>query len=449
MGSRVIFTSVIVVVAFVSLFVLVSFYFDFREERFKSLERETVSKIQILQQAVHKLHRNVFCPFLLDSPIILVTSTSPSIINSGNGKLFKSSTDIPLWIFHDSSQEKNEVTIDISQISARNVCLTDIFEVQPLLIELIRVNGTLDKFYDYAGDMEPCDQPLRVKSGKLLVRKIAAIEYALSQLRKNQIIVWSDTDVLIQNDFDDTFFRYVSAFDISLIPFTVNPRWGVKPMKDFEKLEDPYWRIESGLVALKVGYYSKEIMSKVIKMYDGGLLRKVKECFKKNKNKRPDICEEIWFQRNVYLDDIFVFSMVLHEYKTEAKIGWFHHCQPLIETHTLCAHSCRYPFPHVAPNQTQYTSPFPIDYYACHKIGSGAYSSKFRESKTTAVVPELAFSRHQRFNDTLEFRFKGASAARLHDYYWTVEDLERRQRAGLWPNNWPIQHLPRFEMDLI
>ena len=58
----------------------------------------------------------------------------------------------------------------------------DLFEAEPWLWSALEAGGTLDAYYGYAGDMEPCDQPLRIKSGKLLVRKLAAMRNAVTAL---------------------------------------------------------------------------------------------------------------------------------------------------------------------------------------------------------------------------------------------------------------------------
>lgn len=42
---------------------------------------------------------------------------------------------------------------------------------------------------------------------------------------------------------------------------------------------------------------------------------------------------------------------------------------------------------------------------------------------------ELKFSEQQKFNDTLEFRFLGATEERLQDEYWRESVLERRKQV--------------------
>ena len=70
------------------------------------------------------------------------------------------------------------------------LCMTDIFEAEPWLLPVVQTGGPIDDFYRYAGHMEPCDQPLRIKSGKILVRKMAAIHHALRVAKPDATILW-------------------------------------------------------------------------------------------------------------------------------------------------------------------------------------------------------------------------------------------------------------------
>ena len=74
----------------------------------------------------------------------------------------------PLWVFHENSWDVKHGRTGVDFRNKPEVaCSTDVFDAQPWLWKAIEHDGTLDEFYQYAGDMEPCDQPLRIKSGKV------------------------------------------------------------------------------------------------------------------------------------------------------------------------------------------------------------------------------------------------------------------------------------------
>ena len=152
------------------------------------------------------------------------------------------------------------------------------------------------------------------------------------------------------------------------------------------------------------------------------------------------LCNSTWFQRNVYFDDIFIFSLVLHEHKRTTRQGWFS-----VGTGPQCMGAApiarashRYPFPHVCPSQTLYTSSFDLEVYFQHRIGNGAYSKIFRGGGLAGVDSELLFQPAEYFNDTLEFRFPGSTPENLDDVIWDIPTLLKRRAAGLWPADQPL-----------
>ena len=384
------------------------------------------------------------------APVVLITSTSNRITKGAKRTIFQHHLSTPIWIFSDNSWDmahgRGKLNPTNLPFRKEKRCITDIFQVQPFLTPLLSEGGAIDEFYQWAGDMEPCDQPLRIKSGKLLVRKLAAMEFATRAAKDRQIILWLDTDTSVLRRFNLDFVKFVRSHDISFIPFTNNEHWGDTPVPNFEHIEDPLWRIESGVVAVNAGAISRAILGEVISMYQGELLKMARQCIEPiDVSSRPGICKEIWFMRNIYLDDIFVFSMVLHKNKYIANLGWF----------ITGGGACKYPFLHIRRGAENYTSPFSLDRYVCHYIGHGAYSKNFREEITSGKVPsakkfddELVFKQSERFNDTVEFRFPGATPELLHDSYWPLESLQLRQYHHLWPENWPLQHLPTFPFHL-
>jgi hypothetical protein len=216
-----------------------------------------------------------------------------------------------LWLFHENSWEVAHERVGITPMQIAQIgfvsCATDVFAAEPWLWSVQAKGGALDQFYAYAGDMEPCDQPLRVKSGKLLVRKLAAMRHAVSAVQPATVVIWIDTDVVPMRKPDAAFLSFVRQHDISLTPFTTNMQWGVRPRVDFETLDSPLWRIESGVVALVNGAGARRILDETTDMYRGALLQLVQSCVESCGVSHP-ICTEPWFQRNAYLDDICQFT---------------------------------------------------------------------------------------------------------------------------------------------
>jgi hypothetical protein len=256
-----------------------------------------------------------------------------------------------------------------------------------------------------------------------------------------------DTDVVFRRPLDQQFYDFANKYDISYIPFTTNTVWGIPPEANFVDIDSPYWRIESGIVVTTASQTSVLLFEKATNMYRGRLLKLAQDCLEDPKT-HPSLCNEVWFQRNLYLDDIFAFSMVLHQTKKQLKQGWLH-----------LSKKSGYMFAHLNASQTPYTSPFDVCDYFYHNIGNGAYSSGFRFSK---VIPdeELLFSKAESFNNTVSFRFPGSTPEKLRDYLWSMEVLEPYQRSngilpangvprimGPAPTDWPLsKHILAFSL---
>ncbi len=211
----------------------------------------------------------------------------------------------------------------------------------------------------------------------------------------------------------------MKRFDIAYIPFTSNLQLNDVVESNFRCIHSPYWRIESGIVAIHVNgnNISSTLMSETIELYRGGLLTLVQACL--DNMDAHSICREIWFMRNCYLDDIFAFSLILHKWKYRMKQGWF-----------WISRGSGYPFPHVERGMTKYTSDFDLFKYFKHAIGSGAYSTTHRRKRSKRVFDvELTFSDKQQFNDTIEFRYPGATEELLKDQLWRPHVLAIRNEA--------------------
>ena len=174
-------------------------------------------------------------------------------------------------------------------------------------------------------------------------------------------------------------------------------------------------------------------------LYTGGLLSIAKQCIALRAN--DEFCQQIWVRRNLYMDDIFAFTLALRYFREYRglEIGWFYsgcgaHC-------ASCQHRLRagskdlYAFPHVCTGP-DYVTTFDLTRYVFHRVGSGYYSQMFRESfrdrplherSWRYVDAELEFSDKQKFNNTLEFRFLGENSTTLKDELWSCRTLKLRR----------------------
>ena len=68
-----------------------------------------------------------------------------------------------------------------------------------------------------------------------------------------------------------------------------------------------FWKIESGLFAITVNYKTLTFMTKALGLYRGGMLALAQECYQLSEN-----CKKRRVHTNAFLNDIFVFSLLLH-----------------------------------------------------------------------------------------------------------------------------------------
>lgn len=80
-------------------------------------------------------------------------------------------------------------------------------------------------------------------------------------------------------------------------------------------LSSAYWRWESGIVVFTVTQTSRKFLADARSLYEGGLLRLVLACLHAQPWMQPRRCKETWLRRNVYMDDIYTMSMLLHASK--------------------------------------------------------------------------------------------------------------------------------------
>jgi len=335
-------------------------------------------------------------------------------------------SDAPLRVYNDDSWDKEhgrKTWKDVMPHSNSLLHPKDIFEAQPWVRTAVDRGGPIDQFYTYAGDMEPTEQPLKEKTGKLMVRKVAAMIDAVSTVAEGTVVIWLDTDVNMNEVPKGKFLNFVKSHDISYVPFTADRQWNQHPHRpDFTDIESPYWRIESGIIALVANDATKLFLEEAKQWYMGGLLEKAKLC---EASSKVGDCKQIWFQRNVFLNDIFAFSLLLHKNKHSLKQGWFWYgASPRCGA---AQGEYKYLYSHTCQAQTEYTSTFNLEEYFLHFVGHT------HEKQARVINSELKCTPDMRFNSTLSYRLFGYSPKAFHDEYWTTTRLHKRQLAGIHP----------------
>ena len=93
------------------------------------------------------------------------------------------------------------------------------------LRSMITANDScIDEYYRLAGRSELFERKLRIQSGKLLVRKIAALYHAAMALDVGTPLVWVDWDCAYAPEHGaqgvaHRFWQHVRAHDVTILPF--------------------------------------------------------------------------------------------------------------------------------------------------------------------------------------------------------------------------------------
>ena len=277
-----------------------------------------------------------------------ITSSNRKFIETNRPSLLSSS--FPLRLYTDP----NETVLDLLS----NVCTESLFDVVPGLDVLSNKSSScIESFYSVAGRWEPYELTLTVDSAYLLVRKIAALYHALVFSR--QTVTWLDIDVIVVKPPDHRFYRFVSAADVTYTPFVFD-RSHYNDVRPF-RVGDDYWRIESGIISC--GQTMSRPLQSMLKHYDGGAAKLAHEC----SLRQNWLCDLLWVRQNLFLDDLFVWSIFMHSKKFDFtfKQQWFA-ATDLLRCKDIPIGSC-------ANSSLPNTSPFRLGEYFKHNL-NGPYS---------------------------------------------------------------------------
>ena len=306
---------------------------------------------------------------------------------------------LPLIVVHDGTDGSLPSPLQIPD----GVHTVNVFDVVPTMHLLTSDGSPIDAFYAARGTAEPFEKNLMrhgIASGKLLVRKVGAMAYALALAMHGsagipsgaRVVLWADADVQFLKRPDDAFLHFALQHDVSYIPFVKKEDLVQKAVRR-ELLHDG-WRLDSGLMAFRVGANSLGFISAALDLYEGGLLRLWRRC----KRRTGERACPTWLTRNLYMNDVYVWALLLHASAHTASGGDLPHFVAS-ELQAFNASSLsqgwfaydgsRQRFKLItfaSPAATPFTSPFELRDYICHHILSGPYS-KMRMQARNARTP--------------------------------------------------------------
>ena len=280
----------------------------------------------------------------------------------------------------------------------------DLFQAVPAIEIMMRRGSPIDRMYAWLGRKEKFDRGSgNILAAKLLLRKVAAIHYALTRRVRSGHVLWADSDVQFVRPFDSAFVNFISRFDFAYVPFKGPGRYA--PRNFTGGLSDACWWIESGVMTFRVNSRTAAFAAAAVELYEGGLLRLWARCREVSRSSglpprlgrparvamRSPACPK-FIASNLYGNDIYIWSMLAHLVGSGAKLpqtvcclegladskkkftqGWFS-----FHTNTL------------REGETPFTSSWRLDRYAYHHITSkGALSLRMQDLKGKGRDPLL------------------------------------------------------------
>lgn len=146
----------------------------------------------------------------------------------------------------------------------------------------------------------------------MLFLKVASIHHAVQSVPNGTVVFWVDTDVIVREKMPPNVVSWLQARDVIYIPFYIGWQvtqldYGLSATRDILK-SNYRWRVESGLFAVTANERSRAFMQKAVSMYRGGMYLLAKKCFSND----PLCIGENRVKYHVFLNDIFVFAILLH-----------------------------------------------------------------------------------------------------------------------------------------
>ena len=283
----------------------------------------------------------------LQSSGLFITSTNAQSWSTSMARGFmytplQTQMPAPLVLYHEASISSPFPPPPRNVTGASQFCLVDLFEAWPSLRSMITANDScIDEYYRLAGRSELFERKLRIQSGKLLVRKIAALYHAAMALDVGTPLVWVDWDCAYAPEHGaqgvaHRFWQHVRAHDVTILPFRPKQLRGLRCKDELSTLDDPSYVIDTGVLGLRRGVEAVNFLWRLLRHYDGGAVQLVHSCLCCQQNSSAEHCtdspgghapcREPWFAPNLFLDDLFAWTLHVHwEIRSERqlKVGWF------------------------------------------------------------------------------------------------------------------------------
>ena len=347
-------------------------------------------------------------------------------------------------------------TISPSSIPANTplVHSANLFDVVPELALYMAKHSPLERWYAQRGGfVEPAGSEMLIVS-KLLIRKVAAIHYALSRAlaggdptfdgRSTRMILWADADIEFRHPLDAAFFRFALLHDVSYVPARpggksfegmfaahlkahlathsetqANMSAGGSDSFSRRIFSDAGWYLESGVMTFAVNERSLAFVSAAVELYEGGLLHVAHHCgcarYTPDRKGSPMPCSggcPPFVARNLFSNDIFVWSMVAHIASSSSSSSSSRRLIPnaacCLEQGGTAATMGWLPF-HTSTlmrGATAFTAPWSLDHYAHHHT--------VRDGPLTARIFTADAHRMQASKNRTKLRYKSDERLRVY-----------------------------------
>ena len=201
-------------------------------------------------------------------------------------------------------------------------CAIDLFAAQPWLANFTRDTLTLTKTMKTSLNLN-----LQAESPAFLVRKVAAMHDAVSNLQYSKIVIWMDVDAVFNQPVDDAFLSFMSQHDVATI---ARFQTASHLSKQVPWLSLP----ETGVVALQVTENTRLFLWRGLQLYRGGMLELIDHnC--RPKTVWPKGCHHLGFNDiriwkllvsgvcSDYADDLGQLQGLSNWHVHDLKVGWF------------------------------------------------------------------------------------------------------------------------------
>lgn len=320
--------------------------------------------------------------FEINSPVFFVTSFNnfwllrmKEINPNFKSTVYAAPPSFPFVVYHeDQLIEHNS-----------SACFVNMRSEMPWLdFELKNSTSGLNRYFAIAGVSEPNNpnpRPEAINDQAVLLLKVASVEHAVRHARPGTLVFWVDTDVTFRKPLPPHVISWLTSRDITYIPFFLDrgdwSKFDPNSSTSADKtLLGDLWKVESGLVAITVNIKTQRLMHRAVRLYCGDMYFLAQACFQ-----NLELCKPWRIRSNVWLNDIYVFAILLqadaHQdafFWVGLKQGWFAMAglEPWGDQHATWGAGT---WKHFAPSTANDTlaANFNIGEFIFHHFGSFAY----------------------------------------------------------------------------